>query len=88
MAITNTRTVQRVEVEPNGDDPMVVVWYNHTFDDDSDASLPVQSAVQKTLQRYTINMPEDDGGSPTQVATDVSAEDQLVQDICAAIWTD
>ena len=89
MAITNTRAVQRIETYPaaNADsDPTFMVVYEHTFDDTSDAALPVTSTVVKHLRRYTVTTDED--GNETSTATDVTGEDQLVQDICAALWTD
>ena len=86
MAITNTRTVQRVEVQPEGDDPIVFVFYIHTFDDSTDDQLPIATEKTKWLNRYTVTVAED--GTETSAATDISGEDQLVQDICAAIWTD
>lgn len=88
MAITNTRTVQRVETYPAlvGDEPTLMVVYEHTFDDTNDTALPVTSTVVKHLQRHTVTTDED--GSETSTATDVTSEDQLVQNICAAIWTD
>ena len=46
MAITNTRTVQRVEVHNLKDDPIVFVIYTHTFDDSTDDQLPI--ATEKT----------------------------------------
>ena len=86
MAITNTRTVQRVETYPAlvGDEPTLMVVYEHTFDDTNDTALPVTSTVVKHLQRYTVATDEDD--NETSTATDVTGEDQLVQDICAAVW--
>lgn len=88
MAITNTRTVQRIETYPAlvGDDPTMMVVYEHTFDDTTDAALPVTSTVVKNLQRNTVTVADD--GTETSTATDVTGENQLVQDICAAIWTD
>ena len=88
MAITNTRTVQRIETYPApvGDDPTMMVVYEHTFDDSTDAALPVTSTVVKNLQRNTVTVADD--GTETSTATDVTGENQLVQDICAAIWTD
>ena len=88
MAITNTRAVQRIETYPaaNADsDPTLMVVYEHTFDDTSDAALPVTSTVVKNLSRNTVTVAED--GTESSAATDVTGEDQLVQDICAAIWT-
>ena len=89
MAITNTRSVQRAEVYPAGEgetDPRVMVVYEHTFDDTSDDALPVTSPVVKHLTRYVVQT--DDEGVETSTATDITGEDQLVQDICSAIWTD
>ena len=87
MAITNTRAVQRIETYPADTadgDPRLMVVYEHTFDDSSDDALPVTSTVVKHLQRYIVTTDED--GNETSTATDVSGEDQLVQDICAAVW--
>ena len=89
MAITNTRAVGRIETYPavNADsDATLMVVYEHTFDDTNDTALPVTSTVVKHLQRYVVTTDED--GNETSTATDVTGEDQLVQDICAAIWTD
>jgi hypothetical protein len=96
MAITNTRTVQRIETYPAMDssaasslsagNPTVMVVYQHTFDDSSDAELPVTTNKVKHLQRYIITVAED--GTESSAATDVTGEDQLVQDICGALWTD
>ncbi len=94
MAITNTRTVQRIETYPasnssaassvNEGNPTVMVVYQHTFDDSSDAELPVTTDKVKHLYRYTITFAED--GTESSAATDVTGEDQLVQDICGAVW--
>lgn len=89
MAITNTRSVQRVEVYPSADadgDANIMVIYEHTFDDSADDALPVTTSVSKHLSRYLVSY--DDEGVESSTATDVTGEDQLVQDICAAIWTD
>lgn len=86
MAITNTRTVQRIEVYPAETDPSMMVVYEHTFDDTEDDQLPVTTSRVKHLSRYT-EVTADDGTS-SSVATDVTGEDQLVRDICAAVWTD
>ena len=86
MSITNVRTVQRVEVYPPADadgtgndaEPTVMVVYEHTFDDTTDAELPVTTTKVKHISRY-----QEDGTT----ATDVSGDDQLVQDICGGIWS-
>jgi hypothetical protein len=89
MAITNTRTVQRCEVYPAMDEeskPSLMVVYQHTFDDTEDDTLPAQTTVTRHLQSYILTV--DEAGETTSTATDVTGEDQLVQDICGAIWTD
>lgn len=86
MAITNVRTVQRVEVMPGTSDPSLMVVYVHTFDDSTDDQLPIATERTVWLDRYTVTVAED--GTESSAATDVTGEDQLVQDICAAIWTD
>jgi len=89
MAITNVRTVQRCEVYPaqSDDDVTLMVVYNHTFDDSTDDALPVTTNVIKHLSRYEpLPMDAEEGAERT--ATDVTGEDQLVQDICGTVWTD
>lgn len=89
MAITKVRAVQRIETYPAAsadDNPTVMVVYENTFDDSEDDTLPETSTSVKHLQRYTVTI--DDDGNETSTATDVTGEDQLVQDICGAIWTD
>ena len=87
MAITKTTAVQRLEVYPPADsiaadtanakhETMMVV-YEDTLDDSSDADLPVTATRVKHLSKYVA----DDGA-----ATDYSWEDALVQTVCAAIW--
>lgn len=86
MAITKTRTVQRVEVYPatdssadattNAAHESVMVVYQNTFDDSEDATLPVATNSTVHLSKF------DSEGN----ATSTSAEDTLVQTICSAIW--
>ena len=88
MAITKTTSVQRIEVYPPADSSAadtanakhesLMVVYEDTLDDSTDADLPVTATRVKHLYKYV-----EDGGS----ATDYSGEDQLVQDIAGAIWS-
>ena len=99
MAITKTTTVQRCEVYPAHDSsaesttseawPTVMVVYEDVLDDSEDADLPVTATRVKHLERFTITHGTDSEGNPTEssAATSVSGEDQLVQDICGAIWS-
>jgi len=94
MAITKTTSVQRCEVYPQSDadaadtlnsgSPTVMVVYEDAMDDPDDNDLPVTATRVKHLLRYTITVADD--GTESSAATDVTGEDQLVQDICGAIW--
>ena len=83
MAITNTRTVQRLEVYP-GDAPTIMVVYQHTFDDTEDAALPVTTTTTKNLVKEVTVVNEE--GVENTVATDISGEDALVQTVANAVW--
>ena len=79
MAITLTRTVQRIETypameAPEGEKtyPTLMVVYNDSFDDPDDEQLPVTATK-------VIHFNKGD---------DVSGEDQLVQTIATAIWAE
>ena len=88
MAITKTTAVQRLEVYPvadssaadtaNAKHESVMVVYEDTLDDSSDADLPVTATRVKHLHKFV-----EDGGA----ATDYSGEDALVQTVCGAIWS-
>ena len=88
MAITKTEVLQRCETYPASDpsaerttnqgNPRLMVVMEITFDDADDAELPAVSNHVTHLERY------DSEGTPTNV----SGYPQLVQDICAAVWTD
>ena len=89
MAMTKTTSVQRIEVYPasdtdaadtlNAGNPTVMAFYEDHIDDPDDADLPVIAPRNKSFVRYS------DEANAT--ATDVTGEDQLVQDICGAIWS-
>lgn len=80
MAITLTRTVQRIETYPAMDAPeteggettypTIMVVYNDSFDDPNDEQLPVTATKVLHFSK----------------GDDVSGEDELVQTICTAIW--
>jgi hypothetical protein len=87
MAITKTEVLHRCETYPaldptaepttNNGNPILKVVMEITFDDADDAELPAVSNHVTYLNRYNAD------GNPT----DVSSYVQLVQDICAAIWS-
>ena len=99
MAITKTTKVQRCEVYPKADAdaettvsaawPTIMVVYEDTLDDTEDADLPVTATRVKHLSKFTITTGTDSDGNPTEssAATSVTGEDQLVQDICGAVWS-
>lgn len=88
MTITKTELLQRCETYPAQDpsaepttneaNPRLMVVMEITFDDADDAELPAVSNHVTNLSRY------DADGNPTDVSNYV----QIVQDICAAVWTD
>lgn len=90
MAITKTTSLRRVEIFPvsdtdapiaeNAGNPSLIVTYADVIDDPDDNDLPAVITRESRLIRYS--------DETTQTATDVTGEAQLVQDICAAVWTD
>lgn len=99
MAITKTTRVQRCEVYPKADAdaattvsaawPTLMVVYEDTLDDTDDADLPVTATRVKHLEKFTLTTTTDSEGetTTTSAATVVTSEDQLVQDICGAVWS-
>lgn len=86
MAITKTRAVKEIQVLVVSPDPRVNVIYEWVFDDTEDDSLPATTYTTTNLSRYVEDPATAD--DPTQVSTDISGEDALVQTICNAVWTD
>tara|TARA_R100000426_G_scaffold31135_2_gene25580 strand:- start:1048 stop:1320 length:273 start_codon:yes stop_codon:yes gene_type:complete len=90
MAISNTKTVQRIEVYPladssadataNAKHPTVMVVYNNTL-----GGTGADAALDGSVSTQVIHLSKfvEDGGA----ATDVSGEDALVQTVCGAIWS-
>jgi len=99
MAITKTTKVQRCEVYPKADAtaeatvsaawPTIMVVYEDVLDDSEDADLPVTATRIKHLSKFTLTQGTDSDGNPTvsSAATVVTGEDQLVKDICGAVWS-
>jgi len=86
MAITKTRSVADIQVLVVSPDPRVNVTYRWVFDDADDDALPATTYQTVNLPRYVEDPALAD--DPTQVPTDISGEDALVQTICNAVWTD
>ena len=87
MAITKTRSVQRIEVYPgSGDaDERIMVVYENIFDDSEDDELPVTNTQIKHLEKTTTD--SSDIENPVVTTTDISGEDALVQTVCNAVWS-
>ena len=90
MAISNTTTVQRIEVYPladssadataNAKHPTLMVVLNNTLTGTcADAGL--DGSVSTQVKNFTKFV--SDGGA----ATDMSGEDALVQTVATAIWS-
>lgn len=89
MAISQTRTVQRVEVYPAQEEstkPRLMVVYEYTFDDTEDDQLPVVTSKVVHLAATVSTTGEE--GTATETATDVSGHDALVQAIATAVWAE
>ena len=87
MAITKTKTIQRVSVYPavdstaasstNSGNRTINVSYEFKYTDSSDSDLPGTTHSTKTIFRYDA-----DGE-----ATDISGEDAFVQSVCNLTWS-
>ena len=89
MAISNTKTVQRIEVYPASDSsaadtsnakhPHVIVVYENTL-----GGTGADAALNGAVSTQVVHLSKfvEDGGA----ATDVSGEDALVRTVCGAIW--
>lgn len=81
MAITKTRTIQRVECYPaaNYDEdqeptyPTLMVVYNEVFDDPKDDDLPITATK-------VVNLSKDDG--------QLEEQDDFVKTIANALWSE
>ena len=90
MAISNTVSVQRIEVYPSADSsaddtanakhPPVMVVYNNTLTG-TGADAGLDGSVSTQVRNFTKFV--EDGGS----ATDMSKEDALVKTVATAIWS-
>lgn len=90
MAISNTVSVQRIEVYPladssaddtaNAKHPTLMVVYNNTLSG-TGADAGLDGSVSTQVKNFTKFV--EDGGS----ATDMSKEDALVKTVATAIWS-
>jgi len=88
MAITKDRLDSEVRIilgnNPDSvhlnTDAIVQISFIDRIDDPDDDDLPMEKRGKRILTRYTT---ADDG---TKTPTDISGEEQWIQDICAAVW--
>ena len=92
MAATKTSEIESITLNiGNRDHVGISVVELITWDDPDDADLPVVNRKQRGLEKFTYTESFDSETGErimTESATDISEEGQLVQDICAAVWTD
>lgn len=90
MAISNTVSVQRIEVYPladssaddtaNAKHPRLFVVYNNTLSG-TGADAGLDGTVNTNTKNFTKFV--EDGGA----ATDMTGEDALVQTVATAVWS-
>jgi hypothetical protein len=86
MAITKTERTLSMQVfflDTSSDKPAIQLQIETTIDDPDDDDLPLRKVRDVYMRHETTDV---ESGETT--ATDVSGYEQLVQDICAAVWTD
>lgn len=84
--MTMTKTTEMVQVICNlqeGNEFMHVILRD-IWDDPDDDDLPISKNRVDEIYRYQTQQDED--GNITQTPTDLSGEDQLIQDIAAVVW--
>lgn len=92
MAIQKTETVNSLSVKfEEGKDAVILISSTTSWDDPDDSDLPINKTstrqITKTSQDTTY---DSETGTPihSQIDTDITGESQLIQDICALVWTD
>jgi len=95
MAMTKTTTLTEINITPettwtNSEGEQIVQEavihsvYRTVVDDPDDNDLPLTHTFGNTLHRTTTTYDAD--GNATVSDTDLSGEDQLIQDIAAVVW--
>ena len=95
MAMTKTTTLTEINITPqmtwtNSEGEQIVQEaiihsvYRTEIDDPDDNELPLRKTFGNTLHRTTTTYDAD--GNAIVADTDLSGEDQLVQDIAAVVW--
>lgn len=81
MAITKTITLSEVRViNASSTSPILLVTEEIMIDDPDDNQLPITSKNRRSIPEFTENQ------NGELVATDVTSESSLVQNICSVVW--
>lgn len=81
MAMTKTNTLTEIRVQTYPSDPAVLLIEEQiTIDDPDDDQLPLITRNRRSIPKQTENS---DG---VMVNTDISGEEQIIQDIAAVVW--
>lgn len=81
MAMTKSSNLQEIRIiNASSDVPILLLTEEITIDDPEDNQLPMTTRNRRSIPKQTENS---DG---EMVDTDISGEDQLVQDIAAVVW--
>lgn len=86
MAITKTTEMQKIVLDLTSSDTntSVIVFYKTTIDDPDDDELPIVTLKEAQFRKRTRT--EDADGNVTYTDTDMSGEEQIIQDAAALIW--
>jgi hypothetical protein len=89
MAITKTTSITHISVTFEQDPPIIMIDEKTVWDDPEDDQLPIDQRNHRELRKNTLSISyNEETGDPiqTEELTDISGEDQLVQDIAAVVW--
>lgn len=82
MAMTKTSTLTEIRVQMYPSNPPVLLIEEQiTIDDPDDDQLPLITRNRRSISKQTENS---DG---VMVNTDISGEEQVIQDIAATVWS-
>ncbi|MGB2376147.1 MAG: hypothetical protein ACPH55_00515 [Luminiphilus sp.] len=82
--MTQTKTIQRININKIGNEYFLAVTERITVDDPDDDQLPIHRDNERRISRNVATIDSD--GNETINPRDLSGEDQVIQDVAAAIW--
>lgn len=87
MALTKTNAIEQITVVLKNpvDTSAIIVQSRTTWDDPEDDQLPLAREHVHTVQKYTTSYDENQQEVTTE--SDITGEDQLVQNICTTVWS-